>query len=370
MKKLIAIVLVLVMALGLVACGSKPATNDTPATTAAPEQTTAAPAENTEAQGNEDPTAEDHTFETEYWANLGPNDPITWNCPNNYKRVGMVVPDGTGEFYVSMCTAAEAAFKEAGYEFVWTGANDAEATINTVETWVNQGVDALILLVQDTACDHVVQEAMKQGVLIVLGSATLSSYHVWCCQDYHTIGYDVAKMAAEDMKAKFGDDAAYITIGGNKAEFQTQKTNGVNDGMDELYPNGTRYEINDSSDVQGDVETMLAQHPEIKAVVSWHTSMTMAALSAVKALNLNDPEKFAIYGSQMVSQSLIEIKDTTNCYVSDTWMGDQGKQYTNVVLTLLNGGTVNHYDFAPDFVVNAENAETYYEDYYALYGNK
>jgi len=368
MKKLIAILMVTAMVLGMVGCaGNNAQTPETKAPTAPAVTDAAADPEKTEAPA--DPAAEDHTFETEYWANLGPDDPVTWKAPNNYKRVGMVVPDGTGEFYVSMALAAEKTFNEAGYEFVWTGANDAEAVINTVETWVNQGVDALILLVQDTACDHVATEAMKQGVLVVLGSATLSSYHVWCCQDYFSIGYNVAKMAAEDMKKKFGDDAAYITIGQNTAEFMTQKGDGIRAGMDELYPNGTRYEINDSSDYQGDVETLLTQHPEIKAIVSWHTNLTLAGLAAVKALNMNNPENFAIYGSQMVTQSLIEIKDPTSCYVSDTWMGDQGRQYTNVVLNLLSGGTVNHYDYAPDYVVSAENAETYYDDYYKAYGD-
>ena len=211
--------------------------------------------------------------------------------------------------------------------------------------------------------------AMKQGVLVVLGSATFSSYHVWCCQDYHQIGKNVAEMAAKDMKEKFGDDAAYILMGGTKASFQKWKTDGVRDGMQEFYPNGTCYEVVDSANPQDDVETLLTQHPEIKAVVSWHTNYTLAAMSALDTLNLNDPEKFAVYGSQMVNQSLIEIKDPESCYVSDTWMGDQGRQYANVVLNLLEGGTVNHWDKAPDIVVNADNADSYYEEYYQTYGD-
>ncbi len=77
---------------------------------------------------------------------------------------------------------------------------DSETAINAIDTWVTQGVDALILLVQDTACENAALKAMEQGVLVVLGSATFSSYHVWCCQDYYNIGYNIAKMAAPDMK--------------------------------------------------------------------------------------------------------------------------------------------------------------------------
>lgn len=315
------------------------------------------------------PVSEDHRFETEYWANLNPDDPVTWEAPNNYKRVGMVVPDGTSEFYVTMCTTAEEIFKKQGYTLNWTGANDSESAINAIETWVSQGVDALILLVQDTACENAALNAMKKGVLVVLGSATFSSYHVWCCQDYYNIGRNVAQMAAEDMKEKFGDNAAYIAIGGTKAEFQAQKTNGVIEGMKEFYPGGTAYTIIDSSDNQSDIETLLTQHPDIKAIVSWHANMTLQGMAALDTLNRNDPENFAVYGSQMTNQSFIEITDPESCYVSDTWMGDQGRQYANVVLNLLEGGTVNHYDYAPDIVVNADNAETYYEEYYQTYGD-
>lgn len=315
------------------------------------------------------PVSEDHRFETEYWANLKPEDPITWTAPNNYKKVGMVVPDGTSEFYVDMCTTAESIFKKAGYDFVWTGAGDSEAAINAIDTWVTQGVDALILLVTDTACENAALNAMKEGVLVVLGSATFSSYHVWCCQDYYNIGYHIAEMAAPDMKEKFGDDASYIVVGATRAEFQAQKTNGVRDGMKALYPNGTCYEVIDSSNMQDDIETLLTQHPDIKAIVSWHAMFSLQGIAALDSLNMNNPETFAVYGSQMTAQSLVEIKDPESCYVSDTWMGDQGRQYTNVVLSLLEGGTVNHYDFAPDFVVNADNADTYYNDYYEEYGS-
>ena len=357
MKKLFTLLLVVAMVLGMTACNSG---SNTPE-----------PAPTAETNDKEDttPAEADHRFETEYWANLGEDDPVTWEAPNNYKRVGMVVPDGTSEFYVTMCTTAEEIFKKQGYTLNWTGANDSEAAITAIETWVTQGVDALILLVQDTACENAALNAMKQGVLVVLGSATFSSYHVWCCQDYHQIGKNVAEMAAKDMKEKFGDDAAYILMGGTKASFQKWKTDGVRDGMQEFYPNGTCYEVVDSANPQDDVETLLTQHPEIKAVVSWHTNYTLAAMSALDTLNLNDPEKFAVYGSQMVNQSLIEIKDPESCYVSDTWMGDQGRQYANVVLNLLEGGTVNHWDKAPDIVVNADNADSYYEEYYQTYGD-
>ena len=177
-------------------------------------------------------------------------------------------------------------------------------------------------------------------------------------------------MAAEDMKERFGDDAAYIVIGATSAEFQTQKTTGITDGMDKYYPNGTRYEVlNNIPGIQDDVEALLTQHPEIKAVVTWHAVFALSSLAAVTTLNRNDPKDFAIYGSQMTAQSLLEIKDPESCYISDTWMGDQGRQYANVVLDLLKGEKIRHHDPAPDIVVNAENAETYYEEYYKQYGD-
>ncbi len=352
MKKLATLLLVFSLILALPGCtASQPKEPDN-----APEQ-------------SETPS-EGPITDLEYWANLAPDADVTWTSPNNYKRIGMVVPDGTSEFYVQMCKTIGEIVEKEGYSFSWIGATDSEAAINAVETWVTQGVDALILLVQDTACENVALKAMEQGVLVVLGSATFSSYHVWCNQDYYQIGKNIAKMASDDMKERFGDDAAYIVIGASSVEFQTLKTSGIIDGMDEYYPNGTRYELmNNIPGIQDDVEALLTQHPEIKAVVTWHAVFALSALAGVTTLNRNDPEKFAVYGSQMTEQSLLEIKNPESCYVSDTWMGDQGRQYANVVLELLNGGTVKHHDAAPDIVVNADNIDTYYQDYYKKYGD-
>lgn len=371
MKKFLAIFLALVMLLSLAACSSNP--DKKPDTPPADGNTPATEGKTPETQGNtpetEGPTGEDHTFDVDYWSNLNPTDPVTWTAPYNYKRVGMVVPDGTDEFYVSMARKAQEVFEANGYELVWTGASDAEGVINTIDTWVTQGVDALILLVVDTACEDAARRAMEEGVLVVLGSSELGNYHVWCNQDYYQIGYNVGIMAAADMKERFGDDASYILYGDTRVEIRTLKTTGVADAMKEYYPNGTAYDLYNSGDIQGDVEALLTQHPDISAFVCWHNGASIPCMAALNSLGLNDPENFAVYGSQMTEQTLSEIKNPNSCYVADTWMGDQGRQYVNVVLTLLNGGTVNHHDYAPDFVVNAENADTYYEDYYKTYGD-
>ncbi|MCI8464718.1 MAG: sugar ABC transporter substrate-binding protein [Lachnospiraceae bacterium] len=375
MKKFLAVVLSAAMVLSLAACGGsddkketqpKAQTEAKQAETKQTEETTTKSAGETEGQ-TQDPAAdgEDHTYELEYWANLTPEDIVKWNAPNDYKKIGMLVPDGTNEFYVGIANTAEKIFAEAGYELVWTGiSGNTEAAVNAVDTWVTQGVDALVVMATDNSCEQACLRAMEAGVLVVLGSTTFESYHVWCCQDYYDIGMQTAKMAADWLTENYGDDAAYLTIGAQAVELQTLKTQGIQDGMEKYYPKGTCVgQIITAGDPTNEVETLLSQHPETVAVVTWHTNFSLPALQVAKSMGYKAGE-FFVFGSQMTAQSQIEIADPDSMYVSDTWMGDQGKQYANVVLSLLSGGEITHWDYAPAYVVNGDNVDTYYEDYY------
>ncbi len=364
MKKVFVFLLVLTMIFVLVGCNDQSSEDSQDISDA---QTVNEDATEQEDQTTSEEIAEeeDYTYETEYWSTLNPDDIVTWEAPNNYMRVGMLVPDGTNEFYVGIVNSAEAVLSEAGYELLWTSINNPETAIAAVETWTLQGIDALIVMAQDTSCEKVCLDAMEQGVLLVLGSATFESYHVWCCQDYYDIGYQTAKMAADWLSDNYGDDASYVTFGMNNAEFQTLKTQGVEEGMKEFYPDGNCVGNIISADVTTDMETILIQNPDLDAVVTWHAYLSLQALNAAKAANRAIPGEFFVFGSQMTAQSLLEIQDPNSCYIADTWMGDQGKQYANVVLTLLQGGEVNHWDYAPPYIVDENNVDTYYDDYYA-----
>lgn len=365
MKKLTALLLALAMMLSLVACSSgSSTTTEAPATKAA--ETTAA--------GDSEPTAEDHTYDVDYWTNLSADAIVTWNCPTNYKKIGLIVPDTTSEFYNGIMQSVISICEEAGYECVADGINsDVTRGITAIETWVASGVDAIIMMAQDQSCDLALKKAMEQGVLVVSSSAKVQYYHHWLMQDNFDVGYQTAVMASEWMKEKGFEKGQYICVSNMANEAVAEKSRGVVEGMAELLAEGQcvgEVTVTTGMDqVRSDIDTLLLQYPDVKCIVGMHNAFALVGLEAAKAAGKQYGE-FACFGSAMSEQVLSELAKPDSMYEGEIWMGDQARSMAEHTIALLEGESYVRDWAALNYPVTRDNLATYYEDYYAALGSK
>lgn len=362
MKKLIALLLALTMVLALTACGSS---SNTPSTSA--------PAASSEASGEvagtEALAVEDHTYDVEYWSNLSSNDIVSWNAPNNYKKIGLIVPDTTTEFYNGIMQDVIAICNEAGYECVADGINsDVTRGITAIETWVAQGIDAIIIMAQDQSCDLALKKAMEAGVLVVSASAEVQYYHHWLMQDNYDVGYQTGVMAANWMKDKGYENGQYILIANNMNEAVTDKSTGVREAMLAELPEGAcvgEVVFTSMDQVRADVDTLLMQYPDVKCIASMHNAFAMIGLEAAKASGKAVYGEFAVFGASLSEQVLSEFAKEDSCYEGEIWCGDQGRSMAEHTIALLEGESFTRDWAALNFPMGRWNLDTYYEDYYA-----
>jgi ABC-type sugar transport system substrate-binding protein len=322
-----------------------------------------------------DSTSSDDSIyrDADYWKGLDPEDDITWKITNEkYNKVCLIIPDSTSEFYSEIATTVEGIMTENGYDFDFIGVNkDSTNAIAAIETWVAQGTDAIIIMAQDNTCDDALKAAMEQGVLVVSASAEIENYHHWLRQDNYDVGYQTAAMAADWLNETYPDDDTkqYIVMLNDKTEATADKGKGCLEGMEELYPNGelvgTVNYNGDATQTQSDVETLLTQYPDVKAVVAMHNTFSLLALEAANTLGLAKKGEFGVFGSALSQQVIDYLKAGDTCYEGEIWMGDQGRQMANNTLALLNGETLKRWYYAKNFPITSDNIDTYYEEYYA-----
>lgn len=362
MKKLLSLILAMTLILGLAACGasSEPAApaTEAPAATEAP------------VASNEEPAADDHTYDVDYWQGLTSEDIVSWNAPNNYKKIGLIVPDTTTEFYNGIMQDVIAICKEAGYECVADGVNgDVTRGITAIETWVASGVDAIIIMAQDQSCDLALKKAMEQGVLVVSASAKVQYYHHWLMQDNYDVGYQTAVMASKWMKDKGYENGQYIVISNNMNEAVTDKSTGVREGMLAELPGGQCVgEVvlaTGVDQVRADVDTLLMQNPDVKCIVSMHNAFSLIGLESAKAAGKAVYGEFACFGASLSEQVLSEFAKADSCYEGEIWCGDQGRSMAEHTIALLEGKSFPRDWAALNFPMGRWNLETYYDDYYA-----
>lgn len=111
----------------------------------------------------------------------------------------------------SMKTAFSA---ENGFELVFNAAdNDPAAQITAVRSFINQGVDAIVIapIVED-GWDDVLKEAADAGIPVVLEDRTVTSdaslYEAWVGLDFRSEGVKAGEWAA----AEFGDTPTKMVV--------------------------------------------------------------------------------------------------------------------------------------------------------------
>ena len=288
MKKVFALLLAAAMLLSMAACSG-----DSTQSTAA--QTTSA--QTTSAQTTAAASTDSEAYSAEKFFKMAADEIVSWTPVNpETKRVGLIVPDTTTEFYNGIIKDAKKIFEDAGYEFVSDGVNkDATRGVTAIESWVVQGIDAIIIMAQDQTCDLALKKAMEQGVLVVSASAQIQYYHHWLRQDNYDVGYQTAIMASNWMKEHGFEKGQYICISNNTTEATADKSRGVVEGMAELLPEGecvgeivfTTYD-----QVRADADTLLMQYPDVKAIVAMHNAFSLIGLEAAKAAGMAVKDQF------------------------------------------------------------------------------
>lgn len=356
----------LVLAMTVVGCGSKPAEQEASKATEQPKEATTE-----ESETPQESTAEGNNLDPEYWKSLAPDDQITWKAPENPSHnIGLLVPDLSNEFYNGIATTAEQIFKDAGYQMNTVGLNNGtEAGVNAIETWTDQGVDAIIIMAQDNTCDQALKAAMEKGILVVSASAEIEYYHHWLTQDNYDVGYQTAAACADWVKENLEDKINYIVCLNDATEATADKGRGVKEGMKELLPGSTcvgEVGFTSTDQVYADIQTLLGQYPDTACIVGMHNSFALIGLEAAKAAGVAKKGQFGVFGSALSDQVLAYLADDNSCYEAEVWMGDQGKNFAEHTLGLLNGNTYTHHYKALNYIITHDNLETYYEDYYKL----
>lgn len=359
MKKLLALILAMTMILGLAACAKEAEPTEASKPT---DSATETPTDGTDADSD--------GYSAEKFFNMAADEIVSWTPVNPVtKKVGLIVPDTTSEFYNTIIKDAKAIFEAAGYEFVSDGVNkDATRGVTAIESWLVGGIDAIIIMAQDQTCDLALKKAMEQGVLVVSASAKVEYYHHWLKQDNYDVGYQTAVLASNWMKEHGFEKGQYICISNNTTEATADKSKGCVEGMAKLLPEGEcvgEVVLTSMDQVRADVDTLLMQYPDVKAIVAMHNAFALIGLEAAKAAGLAVKDQFAVFGSALSEQTLSELKKPDSCYEGEVWMGDQGRNMAEHTLGLLSGKSYTHDWNAPNFPITRENLDTYYEDYYA-----
>ena len=338
MKKLIALMLVLVMCLGLAACAAS--SSDTPAAD------TKTPAAATETPATETPADEEQTTE-----------------PSDEKKLVIAWTDGNlANENNAMCTDfAKAYAAEKGVDFILLdGEGNGENQVAHCETLIAQGVDCVIMQAYDAAaCEAGVELCIEAGMPVLCAKTMLENNTL--CPFVGQNDTDAGEMEMQWIADQLGGKGNIVILEGPTGN---SAANQRNDGIYNILANYP--DINVLYTQTGNwnreegmalMETWLQMGEQIDAVVAHNDEMALGAYDAIAdagkageilviGIDAIQAAKESVAAGEM-NVTILQDVETIAKTAIDTAIklakGETVEQFTYVAPVLLTKETVGNY---------------------------
>ncbi|HUP16467.1 MAG TPA: ABC transporter substrate-binding protein [Acidimicrobiia bacterium] len=300
----------------------------------------------------------------------GGGDTATTQSDGELITVGFAQTGSESGWRSANTESMQAAFSEEnGFELVFNAAdNDPAAQIAAVRSFINQGVDAIVIapIVED-GWDDVLQEALDAGIPVILEDRTVTSsddlYATWVGLDFRREGVYAGEWAA----AQFGDTPTRMVV--LEGTTGSAPANDRAEGFDEAIA-GTAIEkiASQTGDFTRDggktvMEGFLQAYgvDGIDLVYAHNDDMALGAIEAIEAAGAIPGQDIMIVSIDAVRDGLQALIDGKINYVVEC-NPLLGELAAGLVKDVLAGTEVDKAYFVDDEVFTKEKAEEVFAD--------
>ena len=248
---------------------------------------------------------------------------------------------------------------------------DAAQQVSIIETYLNQGIDALIFYPIDSkALAPVVAEARKKGVYVVTEGNRVAGENVYIGWDFAKIGaFNGEGFATWWKKNRPGVQAKILVIDIPKIQEPQKMATFFVPKVKEMLPDAVIVVQQDGEGSQEkgmEVTTNVLQaHPEINAIYAINDAGAVGALAACQTLKRND---IAIFGDDGSFADVIAKGDGKSGFVQTTGLSplSLGMKMMETAIKLISGEKLPAVLDMSQVLINKDNVEQYIAEQKAI----
>ena len=259
--------------------------------------------------------------------------------------IGFIFMSLTDTSLIRVRQDAEKAAKEKGVNFVVVDSEgDSSKQIEAIENMITTKVDAIIIQAVDSeAVTPYLQEAMDAGIKVLAFGIKTEVYDVWYCNDPFEIGKAVAGMAVDFVNENLDGTAKVGILGFPLMQNFIDRVAAAKDYLAANAP-GMEIVAEETALVTEDaltaVENMLQAHPDLDIVIGFSDGAALGSNEAFKAAG-KEVGKAACFGSD-VSAIGAETILRGEFYVGSIDVSSLilGETAIDLCLKMINGETI------------------------------
>ena len=328
MKKVLALILALVMALSLVACGGGDTTNDQP----------------TDQDNNTEKTV----------------------------KVGIAAPDVTHGWVAGVAYYAEKYCKDNNLEYKITTSSDAAEMASALNDLVAWGATVIVSWPQWSGMETAMQEIIDSGIPVVNFDVDVD-----CTGIYKVTGdnYDMGYQSAKYIVEKAGEAANIVVLdvpsSGSVCELRKQGFYAYLDEISYDKSNIKEYQLNSfaAADAQSAMADILEANPKIDAIFSMDDETSIGTLNTLVEAGRTDVKAITGGGGcQAYFKMIADEAYATYGPASALYSPNMVEDAIETAIKLMNGETgIEPVVVIPTTIVSAENVADYLDENNTVY---
>ena len=281
-----------------------------------------------------------------------------------HKTIALIQINQQAQFFTDMNKGAEAQAKKNGYKMViYNANNDPTAQNNAIETYIQQGVDGLIVVAIDTnGIMAAVIQAANAGIPVVAIDAILpDGPHIsQVGVNNYGAGVLIANSFLDYVDNKMGGKAKIGIVGALNSTIQNVRQKGFTDTLTK----NSKVEVvgivdgrNVSEKAMSAAENLFTANPSMNAVYTTGEPALVGAIAATEAQGLENDIK--IFGWDLTSHSINGIEQGYVISVVQQSPYNMGTYAVNVLKDTFNGKSVPRVIDVPITLVTKSNVSKF-----------
>jgi ABC-type sugar transport system substrate-binding protein len=281
-------------------------------------------------------------------------------------RVGATLQDLGNVYFIDIAKGMEEQAKNLGWQLtIADGRSDAQAQINSIENFITEGVDAIVIAPYDSAAlVPYVARAKQRGIRVICVTQAVEGYEGWLGTQEREYGLAGGTLAGQWIVDHFpGSQTVEVgIISYPEMETIIDRGEGLKEAILKLAPNAKI--VNEQSAAtpeRGEQVTaaMLQANPNIKVIACINDSGALGALNAVQAAG-KATDDFCIVGLDATEEAIAKIREGTALRATvDIAPVQTGKDTIDLTAQVLRSGPVSGIQVVKMIPVTTANIGNY-----------
>lgn len=267
-------------------------------------------------------------------------------------EIAFVISDLSNEIFVELMDACGTEAEKLGATFTFAEAQEVIQKIEAIENYTSAGVDVIICHVSDPgAMQPCIEEAQAKGIKFIAYDTDTETSDMFFGADNYTLGYKIAENACKWINETFSpEETVKVGIGSYPDfAFLVTREEGIRAGFAELAPNVEIVVAQQAGFVPEGVEVgeVWAQsNPDLNCIVGINDSGIVGIYQAFEMAGIdvsNNNDKLGFFGCDAVGEAMTLIdKQTVFRGTIALDLVGAADMFMQQAVILANGGEVEH----------------------------